>query len=222
MKNKSQAKAASQSARGKLLDAALHAIREKGYAGTSVDELCAAAGVTKGAFFHHFSSKEQLAVMAADYFSNRAAVMFSEEPHRLLPDPVDRLLAYIDQRGEWMQGELPEYTCLLGTMVQETYETHPAIREACRKAIFDHAGWLEADIREAILGLNTQPEWTAESLAAHITSVVQGAFILAKAQYSWHVAIESLDHLRRYVAMLFARPIKTPTGTRRAKRNVMA
>jgi TetR/AcrR family transcriptional regulator, transcriptional repressor for nem operon len=205
-----------QSARDKLLDAALHTIRRSGYAGTSVDELCAAAGVTKGAFFHHFESKEQLAVAAADYFSSRAAVMFAEEPHRKLADPVDRLLAYIDQRRELMRGELPEYTCLLGTMVQEAYETHPAIREACSKAIFDHAGWLEADIREAMLELKTKPDWTAGSLAAYITSVIQGAFILAKAKYNWQVAMESIDHLHRYVAMLFDRSLEARTGRAQA------
>lgn len=201
-------------ARDKLLDAALRAIREKGYAGTSVDELCAVAGVTKGAFFHHFESKERLAVAAADYFASRAAVMFSEEQHRRLPDPVDRLLAYIDQRRKLMRGELPEYTCLLGTMVQEAYEAHPAIREACSKAIFNHAGRLETDIREAMQGLKTRPEWTAESLAAHITSVIQGAFILAKARYSWQPAVESIEHLRRYIEMLFARPAKAQARTR--------
>jgi TetR/AcrR family transcriptional regulator, transcriptional repressor for nem operon len=207
---KSKTVEAPRNAKEKLLEAALYMIREKGYAGTSVDDLCATAGVTKGAFFHHFESKEQLAVAAADYFSKRAAVLFAEEPHRALADPVDRLLGYIEQRRKLLHGELPEYTCLLGTMVQETYETHPAIREACSKAIFDHAGWLETDIREAMQELRAKPAWSAESLAAHITSVIQGAFILAKAKYNWQVAAESLDHLRRYIETIFNRPAQKP------------
>ena len=213
-----QAKPAAPNAREKLLNVALRMIREKGYAGTSVDELCAAAGVTKGAFFHHFASKDELAVAAAGYFSDRAAVMFAEKPHRGLADPVERLLAYIDQRKKLMRGELPDATCLLGTMVQEAYTTHPAIREACSKAIFDHAGWLETDIREAMRGLTPKPDWTAANLAAHITSVIQGAFILAKAQQGWQPAVASIDHLRRYVAMLFGRAEDSQAGQFQMKR----
>ncbi len=52
-------------AKSKLLEAAIVLIRTKGFAGTSVDDLCTAAGVTKGAFFHHFASKEALGVAAA-------------------------------------------------------------------------------------------------------------------------------------------------------------
>ena len=57
--------------RARLLDAALTVIRAKGYADTTVDELCRAAGVTKGAFFHHFRSKEELAVAAAGALRRR-------------------------------------------------------------------------------------------------------------------------------------------------------
>ena len=45
-------------AKTKLLDASLTAIRAKGYSATTVDNICETAGVTKGAFFHHFRSKE--------------------------------------------------------------------------------------------------------------------------------------------------------------------
>ena len=55
-------------ARSKLLDAALSVIRTKGYSATSVGELCTVAGVTKGAFFHHFKSKDDLIAAIFDQF----------------------------------------------------------------------------------------------------------------------------------------------------------
>ena len=48
-------------ARDKLIAAAHQEVRRQGYSATTVDQICAAAGVTKGAFFHHFESKEALA-----------------------------------------------------------------------------------------------------------------------------------------------------------------
>jgi TetR/AcrR family transcriptional repressor of nem operon len=185
------------------LDAALVVVRTKGYSATTVDDVCLAAGVTKGAFFHHFASKEQLALSAAGYFASMADAVFSSAPYRELSDPVDRLLGYVDFRKSILQGELPEFTCLLGTMVQETYETHPAIRLACDTCLSEHAAMVAADITEAMRVYNIHPEWTAEDLALYTQAVVQGAFILAKAKNGPAVAADCLDHLRRYLEMLF-------------------
>jgi TetR/AcrR family transcriptional repressor of nem operon len=193
-------------AKTKLLDAALSVIRAKGYSATTVDDLCQTAGVTKGAFFHHFESKEELGVAAAGHFSSMADRVFSTAPYRNLPDPVDRLLGYVDFRKSILQGHLPEFTCLLGTMVQEAYETHPLIRQACEKHISEHAGMLKVDIAEATRKYRIDAEWSAESLALYTQAVIQGAFILAKAKHSPKVAAACLDHLRRYLEMLFIQP----------------
>ena len=195
--------AARKDARTKLLDAALAVIRGKGYAATTVDELCQAAGVTKGAFFHHFRSKEDLAVAAAAHFGEMAEGLFSAAPYRGLADPVDRLLGYVDFRREILRGELPDYTCLLGTMVQEAYGTHPAIREACEREIVGHALTLEDDIAAAFAATGRTADWTPKSLALHIQAVLQGAFVLAKATGGEQVAADSLGHLRRYLTFLF-------------------
>ena len=88
----------------RLLDAALLVIRTKGYAGTSVDDLCHAAGVTKGAFFHHFKSKEDMAVAAAAHFGAMAEGLFSQAGYRTLADPLERLLAYVDFRKSILAG----------------------------------------------------------------------------------------------------------------------
>ncbi len=190
-------------ARQKILDAALHIIRAQGFSATSVDELCQAAGVTKGAFFHHFQTKEDLGVAAAAYFSAFADSIFASAPYRSQSDPLERVLGYIDFRKAILQGELPNFTCLVGTMVQEAYDTHPAIRDACNKSISDHAAMVEADIADAIASRGLTPEWTAGSLALHTQAVIQGAFILAKAKHSSEVAVDSLEHLKRYVELLF-------------------
>ena len=190
-------------AREKLLDAAMSLIRAKGYAATSVDDLCAKAGVTKGAFFHHFKSKEALAVAAAGYWSEKTAAFFAAAPYHKHKDPLDRVLGYMDFRKALLTGKIPEFTCLVGTMVQEVYETCPAIREACDASISAHAAKVEADLAEAIARYRVSANCTPRSLALHTQAVLQGAFILAKAKAGAAVAGESLDHLRRYIKLLF-------------------
>src|SRR5580698_6157826 len=130
----------------KLLDAALHVIRAKGYSATRVEDVCETAGLTKGSFFHHFDSKEALALAAADYWIENTGALFASAPFHAPANALDRLLAYVDFRKALLMGELPDFTCLVGTMVQETYDTHPAIREACNKSISGHAATLVPDI----------------------------------------------------------------------------
>jgi TetR/AcrR family transcriptional repressor of nem operon len=82
----------------RFLDAALHVIRAKGYSATRVEDICEAAGLTKGSFFHHFDSKEGLALAAADYWIEGSEALFASAPYRDHADPFDRLLAYVDFR----------------------------------------------------------------------------------------------------------------------------
>ena len=189
----------------KFLDAAVRVIRSKGYAATTVDDLCEEAKLTKGSFFHHFSSKEQLVREAALRFDETCANFFAENAYHSVKDPVDRILAYVDLRIAILEGDLPSFTCLFGTMVQETYRTHPAIREICERSIMGHAETLEADIAEALRDRHIEHDWTARSLALHSQAVLQGAFILAKAKGGPEVAAESIRHLRRYFELLFGK-----------------
>lgn len=195
-------------ARQKLLDAAFSVIRSKGYAATTVDELCAEAGVAKGSFFHHFKTKEALGVAAAEYWSEVTSAFFEAAPYHRHADPLDRVLGYIDFRKAILVGKVPEFTCLVGTMVQEVYESCPDIRDACDACISAHAAKVEADIAEAMELHGIRADWTARSLALHTQAVLQGAFILAKAKAknsaeSAEIAAASVDHLRRYVELLF-------------------
>jgi len=193
------------SAREKLIDAALTEIRVRGYNATTLDELCAAAGVTKGAFFHHFKSKEDLAVAAADSWTQMSGELFGQASYHQHADPLDRLLGYIDLRAQLIRGTTAEFTCLAGTMTQEIFQTNPRIRKACFDSIAGHAEQLEDDIAAAIALYRPGAGFTAKSLALHTQAVLQGAFILAKAKDDPQVVIDSIAHLRRYFELLFDR-----------------
>lgn len=183
-------------------------IRTKGFAATSVDELCEAAAVTKGSFFHHFKSKEALGVAAANHWAETTTAFFAGAPYHAPDDPLDRVLAYVAFRKAIIAGDLAEFTCLVGTMAQEVYATSAAIRDACGESIFGHAATLEADIAAARKERGISGGWTAASLARHTQTVLQGAFVLAKAGNDPALARESLDHLDRYIRLLFGCPNK--------------
>ena len=198
-------KAEAHESKLRFLDAAIHVIRAKGYSATRIEDICEAAGLTKGSFFHHFESKEELALEAADHFEAMADRFFAGAPYQSETDPVDRILGYVDFRRAILQGDLPSYTCLLGTMVQEVYDTHPAIRKACERHISGHAATLARDIAEARARYAPSADWTPESLSLFLQAVLQGAFVLAKAKQGPDVAVQSLLHLRRYLEAQFGR-----------------
>lgn len=196
----------STATRARLLEAARDVIRAKGYTATTVDDICAEAKVSKGSFFHHFATKEELGVAAIEAFDAMATALFAEAPYTRLRDPRDRVLGYVDFRSAILQGDIAHYTCLMGTTVQETYATHPDLRAACDRGMSAHIAVLVRDIEAAKKRYAPNAAWTAESVGYFMQSVLQGAFIYAKVKQGPEVAVECLAHLRRYLEELLGKP----------------
>jgi TetR/AcrR family transcriptional repressor of nem operon len=209
------ARTANPRTRDSLMEAAFTLVRRQGLSATSVDEICAAAGVSKGAFFHHFRSKDELAAAAAHHWSAVTGAFFEAAPYHQPDDPLDRVLAYIDLRREMMAGDIAEFTCFAGTMAQEAWATSPAVQAAAWDSMSGHAEALVADIEAAKVSRGIGEAVNAQSLALHMVAVVQGAFILAKASGDPETGRETVSHLKTYVEMLFeqARPAQTIAAT---------
>jgi TetR/AcrR family transcriptional repressor of nem operon len=192
-------------ARARLIEAARSLVRRKGFAATSVDDLCAAAGVTKGAFFHHFPSKEALGVALVDDWTTMTGAMFAAHPYNFKDDPLDRVFAYLDLRRELLGQSIPDFSCVAGTTVQETYDSAPPIREAAARSIRSGFAHVLPHLEQA-LAAHPVPGVTAESLAQQFQVATQGGIILAKALNDPEPARAAFDHLERYLRLLFGRP----------------
>jgi TetR/AcrR family transcriptional regulator, transcriptional repressor for nem operon len=188
--------------RERILNVAADLIRTRGFGATRVDDICEAAGVTKGAFFHHFESKAAMGVAVATYWRALIERLFANAAYHKIEDPAEKLIAYVDFRKAILDRSIAAFTCLVGTMVAETYASHPTIRAACADTIDDHALSLVETITAAMADHKVTGH-TPESLAMFIHGTLQGAFILAKAHDDVKLAHACLDHLRTYLVHIF-------------------
>ena len=90
--------------------------------------------VTEGAFFHRFGSKDDLGTAAVRHWSDTTAAMFAAADHYRLADPLDRVFGYLDLRRSFLAGDIWAFSCVAGTLAQETHASHPAILDAAEQA----------------------------------------------------------------------------------------
>ena len=126
------------SAKTKILDAALMVIRAKGYAATTVDDLCAASDVTKGAFFHHFKSKDDLAVAAVDHWSEMTGELFEAAPYHAHPDPLTACSATSSSAKQLLTGTVVSSRASSARWCRKPSYS-PGNSRGLRRSISDHA-----------------------------------------------------------------------------------
>jgi TetR/AcrR family transcriptional repressor of nem operon len=189
----------------KLVEAGMKLMRAQGFNATSVDEICAAAGVTKGAFFHYFKSKDDLAKAALLYFLEAKATELNAAPFRKISDPLARVYGRLDFIKEAVGGTARVTRgCLVGTFAQELSFTHPDFRSICGKSISRLAEDFEKDIAEAKSVHAPEAKFDPKGIALFFVSVFQGSNLMAKASESNSVLLDNIEHFRRYLHFLFA------------------
>ena len=209
--------------RERLLRAMIFRIAEKGYAATTVEEVCIDAGVTKGAFFHHFPSKETLTVAAVNTWSAKCSVFYNSASYVGLRDPLERLLGYLDFRKNTLHVPIASISGVFAMLVREISDSHPDICDACEKYILSQCARVKTDVTEAYELYGSDLRWTPAGLAMLTHAILQGIHVLARTKDEISLAGQSLDHLRHYVELLFrkTRFKKVPVTSRRLTESSM-
>lgn len=189
-------------AKEKLIGAAVELFRRNGFVATTVDEICAQAGVTKGAFFHYFESKEALAETCLKAWDGRAGEMEQAAPFQAIKDPLKRLLACMDFYIQFFANPKLLKSCLAGTIVQEVSESSPALRDAAGLCFANAEQRFRALLDEACRAERTRLD--TRSLAQLWMATLQGSLILCKASQDESVLSRNLQQVREYIRLLFA------------------
>ncbi|MEQ8273118.1 MAG: TetR/AcrR family transcriptional regulator [Deltaproteobacteria bacterium] len=183
--------------RQKLLRAAEYLFIRKGYAATTVDEICKRAGATKGAFFHHFKNKEDLGVACGRDHAQRHMDMLNAAAEQSSDQPVDRLFDYLDHVvTSSTQAELP--ACLIGMLTLELSAVNERFHEMCNEELDSWVNTVEQLLGDAVATTGRNADVSA--LAQQFLTTFQGSMMLARAKRDPKVIAKSMNQYRDHVA----------------------
>jgi TetR/AcrR family transcriptional regulator, transcriptional repressor for nem operon len=200
----------------RLVDAGVALMRLRGFNATSLDEICSAARVTKGGFFHYFKNKDEMAKAALTQYSETRAKARQSAPFGKLADPLERVYGRLEFEKQFRSASQLTKGCLIGTLAQEVSLTSPKLRSACMDSLQRTAQDFERDLAEAKAAHAPKEDFDPGNLARLFVTIVQGSMIMAKAAGSNAVMVENLEQFRRHLEFLFGRSHK-PAGNRTVK-----
>ncbi len=196
-----------ETTRERILDAAQGLILERGYGGVSVDQLIRTLGLTKGAFFHHFKSKSDLARTLINRYADEGVTLFEESLDRakkLSDDPLQQFLILVGLYEEIFEGLTEPYPgCLLASYVYELQQFDADILPIINKEFLLSRRELTKLIEQIADKYPPRIPFDAGALADMFMSTFEGAFVLSKSLHEPQITAQQLRLYKTLVAALF-------------------
>jgi TetR/AcrR family transcriptional repressor of nem operon len=193
--------------RERILDSAERLIIDRGFAATTVDAVLAETGATKGAFFHHFASKAELArALVERYAAHDVGVLedFMARAEAESEDPAEQVVAFL-RLFETAADELAtvQSGCLYVSFVYEKQLFEDGTNDVIVDAVVTWRDRLREKLEQAAAAHPPRIDVDLGSLADQVFTVFEGGFILARTMRDPGHLRTQLTHLRHYLELLF-------------------
>ena len=196
-----------QQTREHILSTAETLILERGYSGTSIEQIIGQAGITKGGFFYHFSGKDDLARHLIMRYLEQDEAFFSGLQNRageLTDDPLQQLLVFLKLMAEAMS-DLPgaHPGCLVASFTYESHQFDPEIQKLNAEGLLSWRRIFSAMLDRAAEAYEFRDEQSTTELADMLTSVIEGGIIMSRCLNDSEILSNQLLQFRSYVGLLF-------------------
>jgi TetR/AcrR family transcriptional repressor of nem operon len=193
--------------RAHILNAAEALIFAHGYAGTSVDAILERTGLTKGAFFHHFPAKQDLARALIERYARQDWEHFEAtlaRAERLSRDPVQQVLILVGLYEETLAAQTqPHRGCLFASYCYQAGLFDEQIHAVIRESMLQWRDVLGRKLQEALEQHPPRRPVDPADLADAFITVAEGAYILSKALNEPEAVAKQLRQFRNYLELLF-------------------
>jgi len=189
--------------RRKLIGAARSLVLKQGFTGTGIGQICADAGVTKGAFFHHFASKDEIGKgVLADWAAFGMGIYSAacSEPARY---PLDHVHRFFDIMIGLARTSPEPLTCVVGMISQELASANPVLREDAATYLGDWTEFARRLLDEAKAAQPPIVGFDSAEVAWFLNSLWQGSMLAAKTLRDPQIIIKNLERARAHIDGLF-------------------
>ncbi len=190
----------------KILDSAQVLMLEEGFHGVSVDRIIALSGVSKGTFFYHFKSKDELAVRLLTRFTESKSVLinqFMKEVEAESKDkdrsPLETLLSFVDKFALGFRDSQSGTGCLMAAFSYQLLHNMPLLEKTCKDTLLGWQNFCAPYIKAAL----SCSDETAIEISRMMFSLWEGAFVIERIDQSNELEIQ-FKHFRRYIQLLAA------------------
>lgn len=187
-----------QETKAHITERAATLFNQQGYAGSSMSDLMRVTGLQKGGLYNHFRSKDELALAAFDFATQRIQQRFMGALHRKR-HAVDRLMAILSVYGDLLTDPPVPGGCPILNTAVESDDTHPALRERAQQAMDAWRSLIVRIVNKGIGRGELQPSADAETVATIVIATLEGGIMLSKLYGDTAHLERVLNHLRLYV-----------------------
>jgi TetR/AcrR family transcriptional regulator, transcriptional repressor for nem operon len=182
-----------------ILRTAFRAVYEQGLAATSLDGVLARAGVTKGALYHHFASKQALALALVDEVLAPMIEVQWVEPLAAADDPLTVLQAVLRKQARAPSADLLRFGCPLNNLSQETASCDDALRRRLEAVVVRWVGALCDALRRGQAAGTVRRDADPEAVAHFVVAAAEGTMGLVKTARDPAVLRSAHAELARYL-----------------------
>lgn len=194
--------------RERILSIAEPLVLHQGFAGTSLDDILSKTGLTKGAFFHHFKSKADLARALVERYARNDFELFdrlSAEAERESDDPFEQTVRFLKKFEDFIGARSePMAGCVFAAYTYESLQFEPSIHAFIATSFRRWSSIYEKKFEAVLAARQPAMPVTARDLAETIMAIIEGGFILSRSFNDPAVVARLAKQFRQYLQLLFA------------------
>lgn len=193
--------------RDRILRIAEQLILSRGIAGTAIEDIINQAAISKGGFFYHFDSKDDLALKLLERYREEEALMLSgifDRAEELSDDPLQQMLIFLKLLSEALTNlEDVHPGCLVASFTYESQHVNDEVRALTAECVLDWRRLFQRQIDKINARYEPAIDVSSEDLADLLSSILEGGIVVSRALDKPEILVNQLMQYRMHVSMVY-------------------